>query len=78
MRLTWISGLARRARSAMVNFLRRRYYISCPKGDRGVTAVGCRCFAASEVAEKSVFLFDCARCCRFHECCSGPRVVRLR
>lgn len=54
-----------------------RYYVSCPRGDRGVTA-GVRRLEVSEVKKDAALFFDCSLCCRFHDGCNGPRVERLR
>ena len=79
--VTGFAGFMCRLRDAVDRFWSfcrgRRFYISCPRGNRGVTA-GVRRLEVSEVKKDAVLFFDCSLCCRFHDGCNGPRVERLR
>ena len=77
MRLGPVSSLASRVRNAIDKFLfGHRYYVTCPRGNYGVT-VGVRRLEVSDVKKDAVLFFGCSGCCSYRDSCSGPHVERL-
>lgn len=79
--VTGFAGFMCRLRDALDSFVKalfgHRYYVSCPRGCRGVT-VGMSRLEVSDVKKDAALFFDCTICCRYKDSCGGPRVERLR